>query len=110
MWKRLILIWSLVRGDAKVAWHAFRHPHAPGWFRAGVIGLGLYLFSPVDLVPDILPLLGLADDLVLVPLALHWLLSRLPAEVLQEARRRAAGHPASDTRHPGRPPLVKRVD
>ena len=61
MWKRLTLIWSLVRGDAKVAWHAFRHPHAPGWFRAGVIGLGLYLFSPVDLIPDILPLLGLAD-------------------------------------------------
>ena len=77
---------------------------------AGVIGLGLYLFSPVDLIPDILPLLGLADDLVLVPLALHWLLSRLPAEVLQEARRRAAGQPAGDARHPGRPPLVKRVD
>jgi uncharacterized membrane protein YkvA (DUF1232 family) len=47
-----------------------------------VAGLALYLLSPVDLLPDFIPLLGLADDLVLIPLVIRALLNRLPARVL----------------------------
>ena len=44
-----------------------------------------------DLIPDALPVIGLVDDLVLVPLAIRWLLKRLPPEIAQAAaaRRRA---------------------
>jgi uncharacterized membrane protein YkvA (DUF1232 family) len=40
--------------------------------------LALYLVWPADLVPDVIPVLGLADDLVLIPLAVRFLLDRLP--------------------------------
>ena len=46
------------------------------------------MLSPIDLIPDVLPVIGLVDDLVLVPLAIRWLLQRLPSEIAQAARRR----------------------
>ena len=89
MWKRLSVVWSVVRGDARLLWHALRHPRATRWLKLGVLGIALYLLSPVDLVPDVLPVLGVVDDLVLVPLAIRWLLSRLPADVSADAAARA---------------------
>jgi uncharacterized membrane protein YkvA (DUF1232 family) len=78
MFKRLALLWTLIRGDARRLWRALRHPQAPLWLKLGVLGIVLYVLSPVDLIPDWLPLLGIADDLVLVPLAVRFLLHRLP--------------------------------
>lgn len=81
MWKRLSLLWTLLRGDARQLWAALRHPAAPGWLKAGTALVVLYLVSPVDLIPDVLPFIGAVDDLVLVPLAIRWMLGRLPPEV-----------------------------
>ena len=81
MLKRLSLLWTLLRGDARQLWSALRHPAAPGWLKLGTAAIALYLLSPVDLLPDWLPLVGVVDDLVLVPLAVRWLLQRLPPEV-----------------------------
>jgi len=52
----------------------------------------------VDLLPDALPVLGLADDLVLLPLAVHWLLSRLPAGLRAELDRRFGATPGAGGR------------
>ena len=52
--------------------------------------IALYLLSPVDLIPDVLPVLGMVDDLVLVPLAIRWLLQRLPPDVARAAAARRA--------------------
>jgi uncharacterized membrane protein YkvA (DUF1232 family) len=41
----------------------------------------LYLFSPIDLIPDVIPFVGVLDDIVLVPLAMRFLLNRLPAHL-----------------------------
>ncbi len=81
MLKRLSVLWVAVRGDARRLWRALRHPEAPLWLKLGSAGLVLYLISPVDLVPDVVPVLGLVDDLVLIPLAMRWMLNRLPAHV-----------------------------
>jgi uncharacterized membrane protein YkvA (DUF1232 family) len=78
MWKRLTLLWSLVRGDAQLLWFALRHPLAPRWVKPAVALMALYVLSPIDLLPDALPLLGIVDDLVLVPLALSFIVQRLP--------------------------------
>jgi uncharacterized membrane protein YkvA (DUF1232 family) len=78
MLERLSLLWTLVRGDARVLWRALRHPGAPRWLKPTVALLALYLVWPADLVPDLIPVLGLADDLVLIPLAVRFLLNRLP--------------------------------
>jgi uncharacterized membrane protein YkvA (DUF1232 family) len=81
MFKRLTLLWVLLRGDARRLWTALRHPQAPGWLKWGTALIALYLVSPIDFIPDMLPFFGIADDLVLVPLAIRWLLKRLPPEI-----------------------------
>jgi uncharacterized membrane protein YkvA (DUF1232 family) len=91
MWKRLALLWTVLRGDARQLWFALRHPEAPGWLKLGTALIALYLLSPIDLIPDVLPLIGVADDLVLVPLVIRWLLNRLPPHIAQATARRRAG-------------------
>src|SRR5215211_3334160 len=81
MWKRLTLLWTVVRGDARHLWHALRHPAAPGWLKLGAALIVLYVISPIDLIPDVIPFVGVMDDIVLVPLAIRWLLKRLPPEI-----------------------------
>lgn len=91
MWKRIAILWSVVKHDARLLWFALQHPQSPRWLKWAAIGLALYVISPVDLIPDMLPILGWVDDLVLVPLVTRWLLRRLPAHVRTEAERRARG-------------------
>jgi uncharacterized membrane protein YkvA (DUF1232 family) len=81
MWKRLTMLWTLVRGDARQLWFALRHPLAPTWLKVGTALVVLYVLSPIDLIPDFIPVIGVVDDLVLVPLAIRWLLRRLPPEL-----------------------------
>ncbi len=89
MWKRVTVLWTVVRIDARRLWFALRHPGAPGWLKVGAALIALYLFSPIDLIPDAIPFVGMLDDIVLVPLAIRWLLGRLPANVRADAERRA---------------------
>jgi uncharacterized membrane protein YkvA (DUF1232 family) len=98
MWKRLTVIWVLVRGDARRLWFALRHPAAPRWLKPATALLLLYLASPVDLVPDALPVIGIVDDLVLLPLAVRWMLSVLPAVLRSDidARFGTASTPAQN--------------
>jgi len=81
MWKRLVLLWRVVRTDARRLWFALRHPDAPAWLKIGTALIVLYVLSPIDLIPDAIPVLGWIDDLVIVPFAIRFLLDRLPASV-----------------------------
>ena len=90
MWKRLPLLWAVLRGDALKLWFALRHPAAPGWLKLGTALIALYVLSPIDLIPDVLPFIGVVDDLVLVPLAIRWLLKRLPPDIARAAANRRA--------------------
>jgi uncharacterized membrane protein YkvA (DUF1232 family) len=89
MLKRLSVLWVAVRGDARRLWVALRHPDAPVWLKLGSAGLVLYLISPVDLLPDVVPVLGMVDDLVLIPLAMRWMLNRLPPHLRGEEDKKA---------------------
>jgi uncharacterized membrane protein YkvA (DUF1232 family) len=91
MWKRLIVIWAALKGDLKLLWHALRHPQAPAWLKLGTAGLVLYLFMPVDFIPDFIPLLGVMDDVAVLAFGLKWLLKKLPAQVRVDAERRMRG-------------------
>jgi uncharacterized membrane protein YkvA (DUF1232 family) len=81
MFKRIAVLWSLVKGDARLLWRALRHPQSPGWLKLGTLGIALYLLSPIDLIPDVIPVFGVLDDIVIVPLAIRWLLGRLPSHL-----------------------------
>jgi uncharacterized membrane protein YkvA (DUF1232 family) len=91
MLKRLAMLWTLLRGDARQLWRALRHPLQPRWLKPAVALLLLYLVSPVDLLPDFIPLLGIVDDLVLIPLAVRFLLQRLPPHVRVDIARGQRG-------------------
>lgn len=81
MFRRLSVLWGVVRGDARQLVRAWRHPAAPRWLKPAVLAIGAYVVSPVDVLPDYIPLLGVVDDIVLVPLAMRFLLDRLPKGV-----------------------------
>lgn len=81
MFKRFALLWTLMRGDARQLWAALRHPLAPTWLKLGAALIVLYVLSPIDLIPDFIPGIGFLDDMVIVPLAIRWLLKRLPPEL-----------------------------
>jgi uncharacterized membrane protein YkvA (DUF1232 family) len=68
---------------------AYQDPRVPRrarWFAALVVG---YAFSPIDLIPDPIPVLGYLDDLLLVPLGIALALKMIPAEVMEECRQKA---------------------
>lgn len=106
MWKRIAVVWTLVKVDARVLWYALQHPQSPRWLKVGAVGMLAYLLSPVDLIPDVLPVIGVVDDLVLIPLAMRWLLARLPSVIRDYAERRARGE-SVDVAGAGRPTSVR---
>lgn len=79
--KRISMLWALIKGDLRLLVLALRHPMSPGWLKLGVAGLVLYVLSPIDLIPDVIPIVGVLDDVVIVPLAIRWMLKRLPAHI-----------------------------
>ena len=89
MWKRLSALWTVVRGDARLLWRALRHPQAPGWLKLATLGIVAYVIWPLDLIPEFLPVIGVVDDIVIVPLAIRFLLGRLPAALRAEISRPA---------------------
>ena len=86
MFKRLTLLWTLMRGEARIFWRALRHPATPGWFKLGAALIALYVASPIDLVPDFIPFFGAVDDVLVVTFGIRWLLSRLPAHIAADIR------------------------
>lgn len=68
---------------------AARHPQTPWYVTLLILVVVAYALSPIDLIPDFIPLLGYLDDLLLVPLGLALAIRLVPAEVLAECRERA---------------------
>ena len=69
-----------------IAWYALRHPLTPLPARLVLLLIGIYLLSPIDLIPDTFPILGWLDDVALAGFALPALLRLLPERVLRESR------------------------
>ncbi len=78
-----------VKRDSLALWFARRHPGTPWYAKALGVFVVAYALSPIDLIPDFVPVLGYVDDVLLLP-ALIWLTVKLlPAEVLAQCRRQA---------------------
>lgn len=91
MFERLKLWARTFKRDVLALWLAAHDPRVP-WYAKAVAGLvAAYALSPIDLIPDFVPVLGYLDDLLLMPAGI-WLAVRLvPAPVMAELRQRALG-------------------
>ena len=78
-----------IKRDAMTLWFARSHPDTPWYAKALGAFVLAYALSPIDLIPDFIPVLGYLDDALLLP-ALIWLTVRLlPPQVLADSRSRA---------------------
>jgi uncharacterized membrane protein YkvA (DUF1232 family) len=68
---------------------AYRDPRTPWYARMLTALVVAYAFSPIDLIPDPIPVLGYLDDLVLIPLGVYLALKLIPKEVMVDSRARA---------------------
>ena len=68
---------------------AARHPGTPWYAKLFVAGIVAYSFSPIDLIPDFVPVLGYLDDLILIPMGIALAIRMVPPAVLAECRTRA---------------------
>jgi uncharacterized membrane protein YkvA (DUF1232 family) len=80
---------------------ALRDPRVPWYAKAVMAAVVGYALSPIDLIPDFIPVLGLLDDLVLIPLGIALVVRMLPGDALADCRRRADSEFAS-----GKPKVV----
>jgi uncharacterized membrane protein YkvA (DUF1232 family) len=68
---------------------ACRNPRVPWYVRLLAVGVVAYAFSPIDLIPDFIPVLGHLDDLVVIPLGVRLVRRLIPSTVLADCRQRA---------------------
>lgn len=68
---------------------AARHPGTPWYAKLLVAGIVAYALSPIDLIPDFIPVLGYLDDLILLPIGIAWAIRLIPPQIMAECRVRA---------------------
>ena len=86
-----------LKQEVYAIYFAARDPRTPWYAKALILFVVAHTFSPIDLIPDFIPVLGYLDDLLITPSGL-WLAVRLiPPEVMAEARAAAVAHSVDQT-------------
>jgi uncharacterized membrane protein YkvA (DUF1232 family) len=89
-----------LKHEVLTLWFACRHPGTPWTARLVAAIVAGYALSPIDLIPDFIPVVGYLDDLILVPIGIWLALRLLPAPVADECRRAADEWTAHDRAKP----------
>jgi uncharacterized membrane protein YkvA (DUF1232 family) len=83
---RLFRFWRLGGQDLRLLWFALRRRDRPAWLLPAAALLCIYALEPLNFA---MPILGLVDDFILLPLILRWLVKLLPAEIHYGFNRRS---------------------
>jgi uncharacterized membrane protein YkvA (DUF1232 family) len=75
-----------IRQEAHALYLAARHPRTPWYAKALAVAIAAYALSPIDLIPDFIPLLGLLDEVLLLPIAIVWIRKLVPPDVMMQCR------------------------
>ena len=78
-----------IRRDVRAVYLASRDSRTPWYAKALAVGVAAYALSPIDLIPDFIPILGQLDELIILPLGIWLVVRMIPAEVIAEHRRSA---------------------
>ena len=86
-----IKIWArALKRDAYAVYLAARDPNTPWYVKILAVIVAAYAFSPIDLIPDFIPVLGYLDDLILVPLGIWLVVSLIPEQAMAGYRAKAS--------------------
>lgn len=88
----------ILKRDVHALYLASRDPRVPWYAKAIGIAVAAYAVSPIDLIPDFIPVIGYLDDLIIVPLGIALVIMLIPPEIMEEHRTlamRARERPAS---------------
>lgn len=72
---------------------AYRDPRVPWYAKVFILAVVGYALSPLDLIPDFIPVVGYLDDLIIIPAGITLALKMIPTEVLEEYRQKARSEP-----------------
>lgn len=89
MFERLRHHARTLKRDTHAVYLATRHPRTPWHTKLLAAAVVAYALSPLDLIPDFIPVIGYLDDLIIVPLGIAAVLRLLPADVLADCREQA---------------------
>jgi uncharacterized membrane protein YkvA (DUF1232 family) len=78
-----------LKRDSHAVYLASRDPRVPWYAKAIAVAVAAYALSPIDLIPDFIPVIGYLDDLIIVPLGIWLVVSLIPSHVMAECRARA---------------------
>ncbi|MFT3892136.1 MAG: YkvA family protein [Anaerolineales bacterium] len=81
-----------LKNEAYAVYLAAKDPRTPWYAKALIFFVVAHTFSPIDLIPDFIPILGYLDDLIITPGGLWLAVRMIPPEVLEEARKTASTH------------------
>ncbi len=79
-----------VRRDAHALYLASRDPRVPWYAKVLALAVAGYALSPIDLIPDFIPVFGYLDDIIIVPLGMLFVIRLIPPEIMAEHRELAA--------------------
>jgi uncharacterized membrane protein YkvA (DUF1232 family) len=79
-----------IKRDVLALWIAARDSRVPWYAKALAMAIAAYALSPIDLIPDFIPVLGYLDDLVIVPLGILLVVALIPGALMVEFRQQAA--------------------
>lgn len=79
-----------LKRELATIWFCARHPRTPFVAKALAAAIVAYAFSPIDLIPDFIPVLGFVDDVILLPMGIWLVLKLIPDDVMRECRAAAA--------------------
>jgi len=79
----------LLKAETFALYLAARHPATPWYAKLLAAAVAAYAFSPIDLIPDFVPILGYVDDLILIPMGIALAIKMIPPAVMTECRARA---------------------
>jgi uncharacterized membrane protein YkvA (DUF1232 family) len=87
-----------IKRDVHALYLSARDPRVPWYAKAVALAVAAYALSPIDLIPDFIPVLGYLDDLILVPLGILLAVRLIPAAVFAEHRATATSAPLQASR------------
>ena len=80
---------SLIKRDIVALYFAYKDPRTPWYARLVAVLVVGYALSPIDLIPDFIPVLGYLDDLLLLPLGIYFVVKLIPRDLMNEYREKA---------------------